>query len=580
MDKRRVDKNKYHEEKGIDRRSFLKKTAATGGGVMVSATLPALSMTTAGRALGAEALKTPIVNPEIPPEPIPDSKISSTLKADVVIIGAGIAGLSAARAASEAGASVIIVEKATTYQYRSGYYGIIDSKVQKSLGIKIDKQAAILESLKQMGYLADQRMWKYWADSSGAAFDWLLELAPDAVTIQENALTFDSNKIVLQPRSFPPPPSYDPAEEYSPAYPTSICFMPDQGKMVERVYQRCLEKGCQFMFSTWARQLIRPDNDGRVQGVICQDKKGDYIKILAKKGVILAAGDYANNRDMVAYYTPWALDYPILWLNKDAEGNPTNTGDGQRMGVWAGAKMEDGPHAPMTHTLGGPLGVDAFFLCNTKGRRFVNEDVGGQMLSNALSRQPGSFGWQIFDDKWPEQIGLMSCGHASINYCVEHDKKPDAGLLLSAYTTREEVRSTNGIVISESLNDLAGKLELNETVQKTLLNSIKRYNELCKKGVDEDFGKTAKRMFPIATPPYYAAKISVGALLVCLGGLTCSPETGNVLDKDHKGIEGLYAAGNTMGGRFLVDYPVVTPGVSHGFALTYGRLVGTTVANL
>lgn len=304
VDKRNVDMKNDHVSKDINRRSFLKKTAAAGGGVMVSVALPALSVTKTGKALGAETPKTTIVNPEIPPEPIPDSKISSTLKADVVVIGAGIAGLSAARAASEAGASVVIVEKGTTYQYRSGHYGIIDSKVQKSLGIETDRKAAILESLKQMGYLANQRMWKYWGDNSGAAFDWMLELAPDAEIIPENALTFDANKIILQPRYYPPPPGYDPAEEHSPTYPICIAFQPDQGKIVERVYQRCLAKGCQFLFSMWARQLIRPDNRGRVQGVICQDVKGAYTKILAKKGIILAAGDYANNKDMISYYTP------------------------------------------------------------------------------------------------------------------------------------------------------------------------------------------------------------------------------------------------------------------------------------
>ena len=107
-----------------------------------------------------------------------------------------------------------------------------------------------------------------------------------------------------------------------------------------------------------------------------------------------------------------------------------------------------------------------------------------------------------------------------------------------------------------------------------------RTRAFCRKGVDEDFGKTAKRLFPIANPTFYAAKISAGNMLVCMGGLTCNPETGNVLDKNYRGIEGLYAAGNTMGGRFLVDYPVVTAGASHGFALTYGRLAGTAAAGL
>ena len=86
--------------------------------------------------------------------------------------------------------------------------------------------------------------------------------------------------------------------------------------------------------------------------------------------------------------------------------------------------------------------------------------------------------------------------------------------------------------------------------------------------------------FPIATPPFYAAKIAIGFILGCIGGLRCNPKTGNVLDKKHTGIEGLYAAGNTIGGRFLVDYPIVADSATNGFALTYDRLVGITVANL
>ncbi|MGI5902473.1 MAG: FAD-dependent oxidoreductase [Desulfitobacteriia bacterium] len=531
----------------------------------------------------------------LPEEPVPawvgkapeieESEITQTLETEVVIVGAGVAGLSAARAASEAGASVIVIEKAKTYQFRSGQYGTIGSKVHQQLGVKIDKNAAILENMKQMGYRADQRMWKYWADHSGEALDWMLELAPDLEVIPEDALTYDNTKITLQPLHFPPPKGYNPAEEYSPTYPTILTFLPHQGKILERVYQRCLEKGCKFMFSTWGVKLIRPNNEGRVQGLICQDIDGNYIKILAKKGVVLATGDFGSNKEMIADLTPWAIKCKNLFFNKDAKGNRTNTGDGHIMAIRVGAKMEDGPHAPMTHTLGGPLGVDAFFLANTEGERFVNEDVGGQQLSSALYRQPGYFGWQIFDDKWPEQIGKMGVSHGSVNFCVDEDKNPKLRgtaftIGKTSFISREALKNYKGIKIADSLEELVKMLELDENAQANLLRSIKRYNELCHKGVDEDFGKTPQRMFPIENPPYYAARIDVGAMLVCMGGLTCNPYTGNVLDKNFKGIEGLYAAGNTMGGRFLGDYPVVTAGVSHGFALTYGRLVGNIVAKL
>lgn len=568
----------------IDRRHFLKRSAAAGGAAILSAAVPGYSGKGAAEASEKTSGST-IVNPEIPPDPIPESSISKTFEADVVIVGAGLAGLSAARAASEAGVSVIVVEKAKTYQYRSGQFGVADSKVQKELGIEIDKNAAVLESLKQMGYRADQRIWNYWADHSGAAFDWMLELAPDVDIISQTARSYDENKITLQPLHFPRPPGYDPAAEFSPSYPTVMCFIPDQGKMLQRVYERCLEKGCRFMFATWARQLVRPNNQGRVRGVICQDASGAYFRISAGKGVVLAAGDFASNKDMVAFYTPWATRYQSFFSSRDAAGSPTNTGDGHRMGIWVGAKMEDGPHAPMTHSMGGALGVDGFFLANTEGKRFVNEDVGGSQLSSQLFRQPGNIGWQIFDDKWPEQIGHMGVSHGSVNFCVEPDQNPQlkgAGMTTgrTPFITREGVRTSRGIVIADSLQELAGKLGIDKTARETLLASISRYNELCRKGVDEDFGKTPKRLFPISTSPFYATRFSPGGMLVCMGGLTCDPETGNVLDTDYKGIEGLYAAGNTMGGRFLVDYPVVVAGASHGFALTYGRLVGYTVAGL
>ena len=513
------------------------------------------------------------------------NSMTQNIATDVVIVGAGIAGLFAARAASEAGASVIVIEKADTYQCRSGQYGIIDSKIQKSLGVKMDKYAAINENMKQMGYRVNQRMWKYWADHSGADFDWLLELAPDYHVLPEDALSLVDNKINISMQHFPVPEGYIPAEEYNPSYPTVMAFLPSQKKIIDRVYERCLKQKCKFKFKTAVINLIRPNNKDRVEGVICQDIKGNYIKVLSNKGVILATGDYGNNKEMVQHFVPWAANYFNLYPSVDANGKPANTGDGHKMGIWVGAKLEDGPHAPMAHTLGGPLGVDAFFLANTEGKRFINEDAGGQQLSNALYRQPGYFGWQIFDDNWPDQIGHMGVSHGSVNHCVEADKVPklkDSSWSLGrvSITSREDVRATEGIVIANSLEELVRKMELSSKAQATMLASIKRYNELCSKGMDEDFGKVAKRLFPIVKAPFYAGKMTGAPMLVNMGGLTCDPETGNVLDMDFKGIKGLYAAGNVMGGRFLGDYPVVTAGTSHAFALTYGRLVGTTVAKL
>ena len=87
------------------------------------------------------------------------------------------------------------------------------------------------------------------------------------------------------------------------------------------------------------------------------------------------------------------------------------------------------------------------------------------------------------------------------------------------------------------------------------VKSVERYNELCHKGIDEDFGKMSKRMFPVENPPYYACKFGNAGMLVMFGGLECDHELRVTKDGTNDPIPGLYVAGNTMGRRLLVDYP-------------------------
>ena len=576
------------EGTSLSRRSFLKGGAGALG-LMATTLLPGCKNPNDHLIPPEEVERQK--NPPVPedwlgtPPEIPDSKLADTTEADVVIVGAGVAGLFAARAAAEAGASVIVVEKAATWQWRSGQYGTIGNKFQKQLGITFDKNAAINENMKQMGYRADQRAWNYWADHSGEDFDWMVALAPAVHVMQETDTDLQRDKINLQFSHYPTPPEYRRAEENSPSYPTVMTFLPSQKPMLELVVKRCLDLGVTFVYSTRAVKLLRPKQDekGRVDGVIGEDLKGQYHRYRARRAVILCTGDYGGNKSMIRHFVPWAVDYVNVYPNLDAKNQPANTGDGHRMGAWIGGKIEDGPHAPMIHTLGGPLGVNAYLLVNQRGHRFVNEDNGGQQLSCALYRQPDNFGWQIFDDKWSEQLPFMGVSHGSVNHCVEHNPKLPLDCQWTvgrtSYTSREDLMQTPGLITANSLEELAGKLfPDNPRAQKNLLATIARYNELADAHSDADFGKAAKRLFPIRTAPFYAGKMEGGATLVTMGGFTIDPLTANVLDKDYDPIPGLYAAGNTQGCRFVGDYPVVTAGVSHGFALVYGRLAGTQAA--
>ena len=502
-------------------------------------------------------------------------------------MGAGLAGLTAARAASEHGASVLVMERASTWQCRSGQYGTIGNRYQRELGIAFDKNEAILENMKQMGYRSDQRMWNYWAEHSGADFDWMLDLAPAVHVMKETDTELDRSKINLMMMHYPLPAGYNRSEENSPTYPTVMTLLPSQEPLLTLVYEKCLAQGCKFIYATRAKKLIREADEGRVTGVIGEDIHGNFVKCTARKAVILATGDYGNNKEMMRYFVPWAADYMNVFPNRDAWDSPTNTGDGHVMAAWVGGKIEDGPHAPMIHTLGGLLGVDAYLLLNDDGKRFVNEDIGGQQLSCAIYRQRGDYAWQIFDDNWPEQLPLMGVSHGSVNHCVSAAENPKLppdcqwAIGRTSYTSREDLDRTPGLIKANTLAELAAALAPDRPdVQRTILVEIARYNELAHAHNDADFGKAAKRLFPLEKAPFYAGKMLGGALLVNMGGLTVNPEDGNVLDRKYHGIPGLYAIGNTQGGRFVGDYPVVTAGVSHAFALVYGRLVGNVTAQL
>ena len=112
-----------------------------------------------------------------------------------------------------------------------------------------------------------------------------------------------------------------------------------------------------------------------------------------------------------------------------------------------------------------------------------------------------------------------------------------------------------------------------------LMKTIERYNELAAAGNDEDFGKRADRLFPVEEGPFYAYPLTDTVILVNMGGLQTDVDF-NVMDTEDEVIEGLYAVGNAQGGRFLVDYPLPAPGISHGMALTHGMLVGRILAQL
>ncbi len=480
--------------------------------------------------------------------------IEETFNTDIVVVGAGTSGMTAALTAVQAGAQVIQLDRHTTHRWSGGHNSAIGSRLQKSLGIEVDKDEVCLQLMKYAGNKPDQRMLRLWANNSGSIIDWLIDMAEAA-----------GNKIFMY--QWPRPAGWDPKTEYYPEFPTCHCFADDTGKLNQGLLLKYMagkvrQAGGEIRFETRALQLIRQEN-GRVAGVIARDKNNRYLRFNARKAVILCTGDYGNNPEMMQKYCPTAaqlaLGKNIYMTQTDdlkAAPEPINTGNGHLMAMQVGAVMEPGPHAPVSHAPAGPLGTDPFLHVNAEGVRYENEDVPGQSLANSLERQPGWISWQVFDSKWKEEIGRMGAG------------------LMKHYEVSDFVLNrVEKALKADTLEELARKMDV--PVQ-AFISTVERYNFLTRIGKDTDFGKRPDRLTTIEKPPFYAG-MSEPEFLVVLGGLNTNLDM-QPLDAERRIIPGLYLAGNTVGNRFAVDYPTMCPGLSHAMAWTTGRFAGLNAA--
>lgn len=515
-------------------------------------------------------------------EPVYDeSQIGETIEADVVVVGAGISGVAATRAAVEEGATVILIEKAAEPQGRGEDYSVIGGEVQKRYGREgIDYNQIVDELLKECTYRTKRAILLKWAQNSGAAFDWLIEAKPDLFICDttRSDVPDEHKDLFLAPHRYPDPEFYDYRTEQYPIYPVTMQFLPAAAPMVKFNLAKAQEEGdVQACFGAFAKKLER-DAGGRVTGVIFEYPDGSAVRAVGKRGVVLATGDYGSNQAMLAAFCPEVLEnkIPLFFPNRDVNDELVNTGDGHRMAVWAGARLQQS-HAPMIHHMGTPgvMGIAPFLLLNRNGERFCNEDLPGQQLENQIELQPGQCAYQIFDAKWPEQLAHMPAGHgvacyysndAPLNNSTNRNYVSDAMLA-------ESVES-GATLKADTLEELVAMLDIDA---EKALASIARYNDLAASGADLDFNKKAERVFALETGPFYACPFGTAAMLVCIGGVESDPDC-HAYDTNWNQIPGLYVTGNMQGGRLAIEYPICCPGISHSMALTFGRIAGTNCA--
>lgn len=526
---------------------------------------------------------------------IDESKVAKTVDVDVAVVGCGIAGVAACRSVAEDGGLVAAFEKADGPQCRSGEYAVINGKVQAKWGRDTwtrEQIDDIIDShMVESTYRCKRSIMSKWAHNIGETFDWWVEANPDLYYAEttRSAIPDESADNFIIPIFYPLPEHYDWKQERFPCYPTSVEFKPDQHVTVEANMQKAIDTGnVQTFYGCFVEKLIM--ENGRCVGLYARDAAtGEYIKCNASKGVILSTGDYSQNTKMLKHFCPEVIENNIqcLFTNVDVEGNFTNQGDGIQLGMWAGAQVQQS-HAPMIHHMGGGadlagvgvMGNAGFLNLDLNGKRFMNEDLPGQQLENQIELQKNRESWQIFDSNWPEQLPYMPAAHGGACYYEDYaseDEGPKNNTTYRNYKSPYQLEAAvadGRAVKADTLEELVAKIYPDDTAaQQTALDSIQRYNELAKAGYDEDFHKSASRMWAVENGPFYADKFTTALLLVCIGGLE-SDEDCHTFDADRNVIPGLYVAGNIQGNRFATEYPIGLKGVSHSMAMYYGYIAG------
>ncbi len=502
----------------------------------------------------------PVYPWQTPPEPILESEIIETLETDVVVVGAGISGLSAAAKAAENGADVLVLEKGKNWVGRGGHFGVVESRYMDSLGVHIDKKRFARDWMRQCGNRCKEDLVWLFINRSGDAMNWLLDLA-------------EAEKMIpCLYWGFYKGPDYT-------EYPGTHMFKRDQnskcggysgGMAVSYLFWQEAEKnGARFCYSSPARQLEQ--KDGRVTAVIAETPDG-YRRYQARRGVILATGDIGGNDEMLAAYAPLALKpHHNAYVPRGA-----NTGDGHKMGLWAGGKFREEAWPTMIHILPYAMYTFFFLYVNQQGKRFMNEDNWVQAKTVQCLSQPGPGDWafSVFDSKWLDEVeSSMEIGGGQFWDTLTREYGQEWNRDCGVVETIERYIKTGVGYRADTIEELACQMDVPAA---NLKKTVERYNELARKGDDEDFGKRSPLLTTVEKGPYYALKWGPALLCVC-GGLEVDAHM-RVLDNRNEPIPGLYAAGNTTAGLYGVDYPVILNGNSHGRAMTWGYIAGESAA--
>jgi fumarate reductase flavoprotein subunit len=471
-------------------------------------------------------------------------------ESDLVVIGAGGAGLAAAISAAEKGVSVTVIEKERkaggTTPFAEGIVAA-ESPVQKRMGVSVTRDELFRGHMDYAHWTLNARLVRALIDKSPETVAWL-----------------EGKGLVFNLRSLHGP---------------AVFHVPDNwgSGIIKILLKSCIDSCVSIHYKTRAEKLLT-DKSGKITGLIV---KSDGIEqTLKTKSVIIATGGYGSSKELMRKYCPYfdVRNIENLSIKGTHPGDrihwvgQMHTGDGIQMAFDIGAASDglgnlllDGPnfvagnHAWMLAMNPGAVRI------NSEGERFAAENLGPFVSDNVTLRQPGQIIYSMFDEAFKQNI--IKTGFGPISGGKYHHEASGINDDLLAAVKRGSCKISNSW---EEIADWIG------SDRGTLRHTIEEYNSFCDKGHDDLFAKNATFLKPLLTPPFYACKCYPG-FLVTIGGIKTNHHT-EVLKQDNTRIPGLYAAGITTGGWSGTTYNIGLPGAGCGFPIYGGFIAGENTA--
>jgi succinate dehydrogenase/fumarate reductase flavoprotein subunit len=463
---------------------------------------------------------------------------------DVVVIGFGIGGGCAAVSAAAAGARVLVLERAavaggTTAMAGGHFYLGGGTAVQQATGHS-DSVEEMYKYLIAVSREPELDKIRAYCEGSVEHFNWLEELGiafertyyPEKAVIQPNTegLMFTGNEKVWPYKNMavPAPRGHKvpvPGDTQGAAM------------VIDLLLKRAAELGVQIRYETGATNLVVEDGPAGSTVVGVAWKRFNETGSIRAKSVVIAAGGFVMNPDMVAEFTPRLAEKPFVL------GNTYDDGLGIRLGESVGGATKHMDQVFITAPVYPPSILLTGIIVNKLGKRFVTEDSYHSRTSGFVMDQPDSAAYLIVDEA--------------------HMKRPEIPLIkfIDGWETVEEMEAALGIP------------------QGNLVETLNNYNAHAANGEDPEFHKQPEFLAPQDKGPWGAFDLTLGKAMYSgftVGGLATDVH-GEVLRADGSVIHGLYAAG-ACASNIAQDGKGYASGTQLGEGSFFGRRAGTHAA--